>query len=99
MESDMERLHQAFRDRAAREQRRVVDVCDSNYYVVVCFSNREQLDEFCASIGLNADEIYMDGRDFAKKINRALKTPDTIFPKIQPFNRDYVRRAREKGTE
>ena len=90
----MEKLHQAFRDRAAKEDQRVMDVVDCNYYFVVCFSNRAQLYEFCEKTGLNPDEIYIDGRAFARKINRALQTPDTKFPKVQPFNKDYVNRSR-----
>lgn len=91
----MEQLHQAFRDRAAKEDQRVLDVVNCDYYFVVCFSNRRQLFEFCDRTGLNPNEIYMDGREFARKINRALETPDTQFPKTQPFNRDYVKRAME----
>ena len=97
MADSMDQLHQAFRDRAAKEQQRVLDVCDSNYYFVVCFSNAQQLNEFCDSVKLNPNEIYVDGREFAKKINRALKTPDTQFPQIQPFNKDYMKRARDMG--
>lgn len=89
-------LHQAFRDRAKQEEKRFADVCDSDYYFVVCFSNNGQLVEFCEGVGLNPDEIYIDGRDFARKIKKALKTPDTEPSKIQPFNRDYVSRARAK---
>ena len=91
----MEKLHQAFRDRAAKEEQRVLDVVNCDYYFVVCFSNREQLFEFCEKTGLNPNEIYMDGRTFARKINRVLQTPDTKFPKTQAFNRDYMSRARE----
>ena len=95
-ENGMEQLHQAFRDRAAKEEKRVLDVVNCDYYFVVCFSNREQLYEFCNKAGLNPDEIYIDGRTFARKINRALQTPDTKFPQTQPFNKDYVSRSRNK---
>lgn len=95
MEDGMEQLHQAFRDRAAKEQQRVFDVCDADYYFVVCFSNKAQLLEFCDKLNLNPDEIYYNGKEFARKVNRALSTPDTKFPKTQPFNKDYAERARE----
>lgn len=95
MDENARELHQAFRERAAREEQRVLDVVNCDYYFVVCFSNRKQLYEFCERTGLNPDEIYIDGRTFARKINRALETPDTDFPKTQPFNRDYAKRARE----
>ena len=96
METGMEELHGAFRQRFEKEQKRVLDVCNADYYFVVCFSNKGQLDEFCSTVGLNPDEIYYDGRVFARKINRALKTPDTVFPKILPFSKDYTERARNK---
>ena len=96
MEESFDELHEAFRERFKKERARVLDVVDSNYYFCVCFSNNKQLEEFCNSVGLNPDEIYYDGREFARKIGRVLKTPDTVFPKVQPFNRDYVERAREK---
>lgn len=96
MADSIDALHQAFRDRAKQEEKRFADVCDSDYYFVVCFSNNEQLVEFCDSIGINPDEIYVDGRELARKIRRALKTADSEPAKIQPFNRDYVARSREK---
>ena len=94
MENEIDELHAAFRERYAKEQKRVLDVIDSNYYFVVCFSNHDQLNEFCDSIGLDPNAIYYDGREFARRINRALTTPDTTFPKVQPFGKDYVDRAR-----
>lgn len=93
---DFDELHNAFRDRAAKEQKRFMDVCDTGYYFTVCFSNRDQLIEFCESVGLDPDNMYMDGREFAKRIKRALKTPDTEYPKTQPFARDYVNRSMER---
>lgn len=95
MAEEMNELHQAFRDRASKEDKRVLDVVNCDYYFVVCFSNRAQLYEFCERTGLNPEEIYIDGKTFSRKINRALETPDTDFPKTQPFNRDYLNRARE----
>lgn len=88
-------LQKAFRDRAKKENQRFQDVCDTDYYMTVCFSNRAQMEEFCESVGLDADEIFIDGREFARKIGKALKTPDSQFPKVQAFNRDYVALARE----
>ena len=96
MAERIDELHQAFRDRAKQEEKRFADVCDSDYYFVVCFSNNGQLNEFCESVGLDPNEIYIDGREFTRKIKKALKTPDTEPSKIQPFNRDYVARAMEK---
>lgn len=95
-EEGMEQLHEAFRARAAREEQRVIDVVNCDYYFVVCFSNRDQLYEFCEKTGLNPNEIYFNGKEFARKMNRAISTPDTEFPKVQPFNKEYVKRAMDK---
>ena len=89
-------LQQAFRDRNEKEQSRFKDVCDSNYYFVVCFSNRPQMEEFCKKVGLDSDEIYIDGREFAKKIGKALEKPDTEFPKTQAFSKSWTDRAMKK---
>lgn len=89
-------LQQAFRDRNEKEQARFKDVCDSNYYFVVCFSNRSQMEEFCGKVGLNSDDIYVDGREFSRKIGKALENPDTEFPKTQAFNKAWTERAIKK---
>ena len=96
MAESVNQLQTAFREKIVKEDKRVNDVCNADYYFVVCFSNRDQLFEFCEGVGLNPNEIYFDGRQFARRINKALKTPDTDFPKVQPFNKDYVKRARTK---
>ena len=90
-------LLKGFKERREKEAKRAQDVTDANFYFVVCFSNNIQLEEFCDNFGLNSDEVYMDGRDVAKKLKKALKSPDTEFPKTQPFNKEYVNRAREKN--
>ena len=94
-----EELHQSFRDRAEKENKRFHDACDSNHYFTVYFSSYEQMEEFCNSVGINPMLLYVDGREFAKKINRALKTPDYQPPRIQPFNRDYTARALDKDSK
>lgn len=96
MASDIDELQKAFRERAQKEQQRFADVTNTDYYFVVCFSNYKQLVEFCDMLGIMPDDLYHDGREFARKMKKALSTPDTDFPKIQPFNKDYVARAREK---
>lgn len=72
------------------------DAMDANYYFCVYFSNYAQLKEFCEKFGLDSDEIYMDGRDFAKKVGKALQTPDSKFLREKPINRDYASRALDR---
>ncbi len=93
MKNEITDLQQAFRDRAANEQQRFADVCDTDYYFVVFFSNYDQMVEFCDTYHLDIDDLYIDGRKLARNIGKAIKTPDSAFPKIQPFNKDYVERS------
>ena len=95
MANDVNALQQAFRDRAKQEEKRFADVCDSDYYFVVCFSNNAQLVEFCDMVHINPDEIYIDGKELARKMKRVINTPDSPPIKVQPFNKDYVSRSRE----
>ena len=92
-------LHEAFRNRAEREKKRFHDACDSNHYFTVYFTSFEQLEEFCDSVGLDPMLLYIDGREFAKRIGRALKTPDYDPPQIQPFNKDYMARSLDKDSK
>lgn len=89
-------LLKGFKERREKEDKRSKDVTDANYYFVVCFSNADQMEEFCDNFGLDSDEVYMDGREVARRFRKALKTPDSEFPRTQPFNKDYTIRAREE---
>ena len=86
----------SFAERRSREAGRFRDVTDTSYYFTVCFTNLEQLVEFCESFGLDAQRMYFDGREIAKAFNKALKKPDTLRPKEQGISADYVRLARGK---
>lgn len=96
VKQELTKLQKEFRERNEQEQKRFKDVCDSNYYFTVCFQNREQLNEFCDMVGLDSEELYFDGREFAKKIGRILKSPDSEFPKTQAFSKDWTNRAMNK---
>lgn len=89
-------LLQSFMDKRHKEAGRMDDIIDTNYYFCVCFNNFNQLVEFCERFDLNADEIYMDGREVAKQFKRALREPDLEMPKTQGLNKDYANRALDK---
>ena len=93
---DLNTIQAAFRERMKNEEKRTKDVCDANYYFTVYFSNFDQLKEFCTNFNLDCNQMYIDGREFSKQLKKSLKTPDTEFPRTQPFNKDYVSRARDK---
>lgn len=86
-------LLRKFKERHEKESKRRQDVTDSNYYFVVCFSNSAQLHEFCDKFKLNPDQLYIDGREFAKKVNKALSAPDTDFQSRYGSSKDYADRA------
>ena len=84
----------SFIERRKKESGRIRDITDTSYYFCVCFSNLDQLIEFCETFGLDAQRMYFDGRDFAKALRRELRTPDTQRPKEQAPSIEYVRRSR-----
>lgn len=86
-------LLRKFKERHEKESKRRQNVTDSNYYFVVCFSNSAQLREFCEKFRLNPDQLYVDGREFAKNVNRALSSPDTDFQTRYGGSKDYADRA------
>ena len=94
LEQTLDNIDVAFRERATQERQRYAETCDSIYYFTVFFSNREQLQEFCETFGMDYTQFYFDGRDLARKFKRALKAEDSQFRKTQPFNKDYISRAR-----
>lgn len=84
----------AFAERRTKEKGRMHDICDTSYYFTVCFSNVDQLAEFCDSVGLDPDKMYFDGKEFAKAIGKAIKTPDLQLPKEQGISPEYVKMSR-----
>lgn len=59
----------AFKSAAANEQDHFVDNTDSEYWVCLCFQNRDQKEEFLRQAGLIADgDKYLDGVEAAKKL-------------------------------
>lgn len=91
----MDLIKSGFRKRLNDEKQRFSDVCDTNYYFTVCFTTFEQLREFCDSIGQDPMLLYVDGKEFARNINRAIKAPDFQIPTHKPFTKEYTDRALE----
>lgn len=88
-------MERSFRDRMKKENKRFQEVTDTGYWFAVCFTSREQREEFMKKIGLEPDLLYVDGREMAKAYKKALATPDLEFPKTQPFGKEYLERVRE----
>lgn len=86
-------LEKSFRERMKQENNRFRDMCDTEYWVCVCFTSRAQREEFMTKVGLPTDEKYIDGREMAKAFRKSIKTPDLEFAQIQPFGKEYIDRA------
>lgn len=82
------------KSRMKRENQRMKDVCDSAYYFVVCFTNREQMLEFFEKYDIDPEK-FVNGVKLARKLGKPLETPNTIFPSVRGIDKDYARRAKE----
>ena len=63
---ELDALAQGFRDRAAREQDRLTDAMDSQFWVTLCFRTRDDVDTFLRRLHLDAlGNKYIDGHKAA----------------------------------
>lgn len=94
LESDVEKelldVEKSFRERMSVENKRFRDMCDTEYWFCVCFTSREQKDEFLRSLQLNPDEKYIDGKELARAVKRSIKTKDLEFARISKISKDYL---------
>lgn len=90
---ELDEVAEGFRSRMKKENDRFVDVVDSGYWFCVCFTSAKQKEEFLDELGIPADEKYIDGREMARAYRKALKTPDTDFPQVRAFDKDYLKLA------
>lgn len=92
IKDELGEVEQSFRERMQIENKRFRDMCDTEYWVAVCFTSRAQKEEFLEMMDLPLDEKYIDGREMARKCNRAIKTPDLKFAKIGKPNKAFLDR-------
>lgn len=88
-------VEKSFRERMNAESKRFRDMCDTEYWFCVCFTSREQKEEFLKKIGMETDVKYIDGKDMARAYRKAIKTPDLDFAKVKPSDKEYCNRARD----
>lgn len=93
--SDISEAKKGFRDRLTKENKRFQDMCDTEYWCCVCFTSRAQKEEFLSKLGLDTDEKYIDGKQMARAVNRALETPDLQFAKIGKPDKTFMGMVRE----
>lgn len=92
-EVELGEVEASFRERLKAENQRFRDMCDTEYWCCLCFTSRAQKEEFLASLGLDPEEKYIDGKEFARAVKRPVKTPDLKFAKIGKGSRDYLDRV------
>lgn len=88
-------VEKSFRERMNAESKRFRDMCDTEYWFCVCFTSREQKEEFLKKIGMETDVKYIDGKDMARAYRKAIKTPELDFAKVKPYDKEYCNRARD----
>ncbi len=90
----LQEARDAFNDswKKEKDMRHSVGV-DTNFYFCVYFKDFPQLKEFCDKFGLDANQIFIDGKEFSRKLGKAIQTPDPEFAKEKPLNRDYIARS------
>ena len=91
---ELTELERGFRERVKAENKRFRDMCDTEYWFCVCFTSREQKEEFMKKIGLDINEKYFDGKDVAKAFKKTISTPDIEFARIKPPDQDWSDRVR-----
>lgn len=67
--AELTAMEQAYRDRAKAEAKRFTDATDSEYWFAVCFTSREEKDQFLAEFGLaKVGDKYLDGHQVAAQL-------------------------------
>ena len=88
---EISELLAGFKQRAQRENDRVVEVQDSEYWFCVCFQTRAQKDEFLEKAKLmQYGDKYLDGMKVAKTFGIELESPVPPARNTRPFDREFV---------
>jgi hypothetical protein len=67
-------LEHGYRDRATAERARFKRATDSEFWVAVCFTTREEKEAFLAAAGLaHLGDKYLDGREVAARLDIDLR--------------------------
>lgn len=79
---EMDELLEKFAERNKLSQEKLQDVSDSNFWTCIVFQSRAQAEDFHKKLGLDTQDVYIDGVEFAKKIGI-----DIIKVKCTPNNK------------
>jgi hypothetical protein len=96
VEKELSDILQGFKGRADKENQRILDATDSEYWVAVCFQTREQKEEFLKKIGVDMETMgdkYIDGMELAKIMGIKLESRVPAMPRYRAFDTEYVNMA------
>lgn len=80
-------LNTVMNDKRKAESKMMQDNTDANYFTVVTFNNRSQLEEFLQKAGIETkDNQYIDGIALAKAMGIEIETPSKPAPGIFRVN-------------
>lgn len=91
--AEMSELLKKFKESAKEEQRLFQQNIDSEYWVAICFQNREQKEEFLRLAGwMQFGDKYLDGLEVAEKMGMKIGhlTPKPRKVKIDKTWKDFV---------
>lgn len=83
-EEELSELLKGFKSRADREDTRMIDATDSEYWICICFQTREQKEEFLDLLHLlDIGDKYLDGMQVAKRLGLSLKSRIPDMPRLR----------------
>ena len=94
LEAEESETLKGFKARREAESNRLQSYLDSRFYYVVCFNNREQMNESLQKIGLPENTLYVDGHVFMKLVGQIMENPDLPRQRMNAPNKDWANRSR-----
>lgn len=92
--AEMSEVLQKFSEKGKEEQKKKEENTDCNYFTVVSFNNKEQLQQFFNKVGLMpSDPQYIDGLSLCRKLGINISAPSRPAPvdfKINKRLKDMV---------
>jgi hypothetical protein len=95
-EAELSELLEGFKNRANRENDRMLEATDSEFWFCVCFQTREQKEEFLTKSNLmDVGDKYLDGMLVAEELKIKLTSRVPDMPKHRAFDKEYIRMSAE----
>lgn len=92
--NDLTELQASFRKRMQAENNRLDLTTDSEYWVALCFTAREQKEEFLRKLNLiQFGDKYLDGERVAKELGVELEEVEMKYQISDKIDKDYQKLA------